>query len=343
MPPLYFPNEKFLVFIPENVSDKDREISIILSSTDETKPAKTTKVLLQKFPYWTGSYGWEVVDDEEAGKYGFKWTRKVAYVYPYWRVWESTAINQSQAYVDQYGAAENGFATVRTYDKTETFIIVPVTSYRSYIWLDYTVLNSVTGADSSIDGYTNTTALYDQAGNTATSEFETILDATKKSESGHEHEDLFRIANESDIKEGAPAAEGTDNDLSAALQYVLKKNRYCLQKHSIDSGDDDGSGTTYVPYFQKKDLKWYLPAYGQFTGVDFTPEDATDSASDYWSSTIGTTTSTAYIGSGEEKDRDLEFKIIAARVKDNNTSTAATVDNSSLAGGENGDSNTWVE
>lgn len=338
-------NEPFLLFIPENINDKDREIEIILSSSDASKPAETTKVLLQKYPNWTGNIGWEVVDDDETGKYGFKWTRKVAYVYPYWRLLESTAINQSQAYIDQYVAGDNGFATVGTYSKTEyVLVFIPTTSYRSYIWLDYTVLNSVEGADSSTDGYTNTLELYRQAGNTATSEFETILDATKKSESGHETEDLFRIANEGDIADGAPAAEGTDNDLSAIMEYIQKKNRYCLQMHSIDSGDSDGSGTTYVPYFQEKDLKWFLPAYGQFTGVDFTPENTTDSAADYWSSTIGTTTTTAFIGSGVEKDRDLEFAVIAVRVNENGYGTATvTVDNSSIAGGENGDTNNWLE
>lgn len=336
-------NEKFLLFIPENISDKDRSIEIILSSTDNEKPATTTKVLLQKFPNWTGNIGWEVVDDDEAGKYGFKWTRKVAYVYPYWRLLKSTATNQCQAYVDQYDAGTNGFATVGTYSKTEyQWGFIPITSYRSYIWLDYTVLNSVEGAGSDMDGYNNTLALYRQAGNTASSEFETILDATKKTESGHETEDLFRIANAGDISDGAPAEEGNDNDLSAIMQYIQKKNRYCLQKHSIDSGDNDGSGLTYVPYFQEKDLKWFLPAYGQFTGIDFTPDNPNDNAGDYWSSTTAGT-STAYIGSGVEKDRDLEFAVIAARVNDNNYGTAsATVDNTSLAGGENGDTNQWL-
>ena len=326
-------NEKFLLFIPENVSNQDRSIEIILSSTDTTKPATTTKVLLQKFPNWAGDIGWEVVDDDEAGKFGFKWTRKVAYVYPYWRFLQSTARNQCQSYIDQYDAGANGFATVGTYRKS-------IVQHRGYIWLDYTVLNSVEGADSSMDGYGNTLALYRQAGNTATSEFETILDATKKSESGHETEDLFRVANAGDISDGAPAEEGQDNDLSAIMEYVQKKNRYCLQKHSIDSGDSDGSGTTFVPYFQEKDLKWFLPAYGQFVG-DFTPENPNDTAADYWSSTTAGA-STAYIGSGAEKDRDLEFAVIAARVNENGYGTVAvTVDNSEMAGGENGEAQ-WV-
>ena len=329
-------DEPFLLFIPENINDKDREIKIILSSSDPDKPAETTKILLQKYPNWTGDIGWEVVDDDESGKYGFKWTRKVAYVYPYWRFLQYTAKSQCQAYINQYNAGANDFATVGTYRKS-------IVQHRGYIWLDYTVLNSVEGADSSKDGFNNTLELYRQAGNTATSEFETILDATKKSESGHEHEDLFRVANADDIKDGAPAEQGNDNDLSAIMEYIQKKNRYCLQKHSIDSGDSDGSGTTYVPYFQEKDLKWFLPAYGQFTEVDFTPENTTDTAADYWSSTTAGP-STAYIGSGAEKDRDLEFAVIAVRVNENGYGnvTVSEISTEEMAGGENGEAQ-WVE
>ncbi len=329
--------KRFLVFIPENISDKDRQISITLSSTDTGSTASSTKILLQKYPNWTGNIGWEVVDDDEAGKYGFKWTRKVAYVYPYWRLLQYTARSQCQAYIDQYNAGANGFATVGTYRKS-------IVQHRGYIWLDYTVLNSVEGADSSTDGFNNTLELYRQAGNTATSEFETILDATKKSESGHEHEDLFRVANAGDISDGAPAEQGNDNDLSAIMEYIQKKNRYCLQKHSIDSGDSDGSGTTYVPYFQEKDLKWFLPAYGQFSGVDFTPENTSDTAADYWSSTTAGP-STAYIGSGAEKDRDEEFAVIAVRVNEGGYKKEATIseiDTEDMAGGENGEAQ-WVE
>jgi hypothetical protein len=163
-----------------------------------------------------------------------------------------------------------------------------------------------------------------------------------KTESGHETENMFRLPGSSDSSE-VPRETGSNNDLSAIMEYIQKKNRYCVQRK--ESQDSEGNSiVTYVPHFQLKDLKWFLPAYGQFTGVDFTPEDATDSAADYWSSTIGTTTTTAFIGSGTEKDRDLEFKVIAARVNVNGVSTTATtVDNNSLTGGENGSTNNWVE
>ena len=330
-------NEKFLLFIPENISDQDRSIEIILSSRDATKPATTTKVLLQKFPNWTGGIGWEVVDDDEAGKYGFKWTRKVAYIYPYGqaRIFDSHVEDFCKNFVNTYGAGANNFATVHVYNHDWK-------SDRAYILLDYSVLNNVEGANSADDGYRNTKDLYNAAGTTATSQFETILTSTMKTESGHETENMFRLPGSSDSSE-VPRETGSNNDLSAIMEYIQKKNRYCVQRK--ESQDSEGNSiVTYVPHFQLNDLKWFLPAYGQFTGVDFTPEDATDSAADYWSSTIGTTTTTAFIGSGAEKDRDLEFKVIAARVNENGVSaTATTVDNNSLTGGENGSTNNWVE
>ena len=340
-------NERFYIFIEENINDKDREISLILRGTGSSS-ASTTKVLLQKYPNWTSAgFGWEVVDDAERGKYGFKWTRKVAIVYPYWRLAKSNAVNQSQDYIDQYNADENGFASVGTYSKTEKlFGFIPTTSYRSYIWLDYTVLNSVTDANSSTDGYANTHALYKRSGTTASSQFETILLNTYKTESGKEHENLFRIANESDVAEGAPAEQGKDNDLSAALEYIQKKNKYYLQINNINSGESDGSGKLYVPYFFESDLKWYLPAYSQFDYFIPDPNINGDDKSLYWSSTAPAEEENrdyAYIGNGSLQDRDLEYRVIAVRKDENDYgATTATVDNTSLAGGDNGSTNNWL-
>ena len=338
----------FYIFIPENMGNTDRQINLTLRGTGAST-ASTTKVLLQKCPNWTtGGFGWEVVDDGEQGKYGFKWTRKVAIVYPYWRLVKNNAINQSQEYVDNYGAGENGFATVGTYSKTEYLLgFIPTTSYRSYIWLDYTTLNSIKDADSDLDGYANTHGLYQKSGTTATSQFETILLSTYKTESGHENEKLFRIANDGDIADGAPAAQGQDNDLSAALEYIQKKNRYFVQTTTISSGESDGSGKLYVPYFKEEDLKWYLPAYGQFQYFTPDPNIPGDDKANYWSSTAPSEDDKrdyAYIGSGILQDRDLEYRIIAVRKDENGYGNATVqINNDSLAGGDNGDSNTWVE
>ena len=329
-------NKLFYLFIPENISNGDREIKLILKGTGSSS-ASTTKVLLQKNPNWTaGGFGWETVDDGESGKYGFKWTRKVAYIYPYGqaRILDSHVENYCKNFINNYGAGANGFATVVVYNHDWK-------SDRAYILLDYSKLNNVTGADSATEGFNNTLALYRQAGTTAASQFETILTTIKKTESGKETENMFRLPTDSEVSSGkVPAESGQANDLSAIMEYIQKKNRYYVQRNVIE--DSEGNDiVVYVPYFYESDLKWYLPAYGQFEYFNPDPNVANDAAANYWSSTTAGTT-TAWTGGKEEKDRDLEFRVIAVRKDENGYGNAtAIVDNTSMAGGENGEAQ-WV-
>ena len=325
-------NKLFYIFIPENLDEKDREISLILRGSGSSS-ASTTKVLLQKYPNWTvGGFGWETVDDGESGKYGFKWTRKVAYIYPYGqaRIFDSTVEDYCQNFINNYGAGANNFATVVVYNHDWK-------SDRAYILLDYSKLNNVTGADSAIEGFNNTLALYRHAGTTATSQFETILKTTMKTESGKENENMFRLPNDSEVSSGkVPAESGQVNDLSAIMEYIQKKNRYYLYKQT--GKDSDGNDiVTYVPHFKESDLKWYLPAYSQFQYFTPDPNIEGDNKANYWSSTTAGTT-TAWTGGPEEKDRDLEYRVIAVRRDENGYGNAtATVDNTSMAGGDNGE------
>ena len=324
----------FYIFIPENITDKDREITITLKSTVAGSTAQSIKTLSQKYPNWTaGGFGWEVVDDAESGTFGFKWTRKIAYIYPYSRLLASTARNHCQKFIDNYGAGTNNFATVG-------MISLGIAQNRAYILLDYSKLNNLTGADSPDNGYNNTLALYRQAGTTATSQFETIVTTTMKTESGHETEPMFRYPTNDEINRGCPAESGKANDLSAIMEYVQKKNRYHLQKRTVSG---DSSGNSYVPFFVESDLKWYLPAYGQFNYFTPDPNIPNDNKANYWSSTAVNGATDSYIGDGTPKDRDLEYRVIAVRRDENDYGKATvTVDNSSIAGGENGSTNNWL-
>ena len=305
-------NMLFYLFIPENIGNTDRQISITLKGTGNAS-ASTTKVLLQKCPNWTdGGFGWEVVDDDESGKYGFKWTRKVAYIYPYGqaRIFDDRVENFCKNWVSTYGADAKGFASVVVYNHN-------VVSDRAYILLDYSKLNNITGADSDTDGVSNTLALYRQSGTTATSQFETILKTTLKTESGKETENMFRLPTPEEVSSGkVPAESGTANDLSAIMEFIQKKNRYYVQKKTQQ--DSEGNPmVSYVPYFKEEDLKWYLPAYGQFQYFTPDPNIPGDDKANYWSSTAVDGASEAYIGDGTPKDRDLEYRVIAVRKKEN--------------------------
>ena len=106
----------------------------------------------------------------------------------------------------------------------------------------------------------------------------------------------------------------------------------------------DGYTTTLHPIISEDDIKWYLPAYGQFQYFTPDPNIPGDNKANYWSSTAVDGASQAYIGDGTPKDRDLKYRVIAVRKDENGYGNATVqVNNGSLAGGENGNSDTWVE
>jgi hypothetical protein len=213
-----------------------------------------------------------------------------------------------------------------------------------YIYIDYTKLNNLSTANSPDDGFSNTIALFNQGGGAASQAFETaILTAEKtKDDEGYQSDPLaFRNMNSVKDKDTGvtyTADNGSLNDLSGILTYILKKNRYNLQTTF------DGYTTTLNPIISEDDIKWYLPAYGQFRYFTPDPNIAGDDKANYWSSTAVNGAIYSYIGDGTQKDRDMEFSVIAVRRDENGYGNASVqVNNGSLAGGENGNSNTWVE
>ena len=338
-------NKLFYIFIPENISDKDREINLTLKGTGSSS-ATTTKVLLQKNPNWTaGGFGWEVVDDEEQGRYGFKWTRKVAYVLKFSYA-QITGIggnySRSQAkkfmedLINKYEAGEYAIEGEFKYNYSW------VQNMRRRIFIDYTKLNNITNANNTLDGFQNTNALYSAGGAAANLSFETALGSVLKVK-GDTSDDpyaLHKVVSTDDYhtKYGVEAEEGILNDLSGILTYILKKNRFHLQRITDEETD------AYHPIFKGDDLKWYLPAYGQFQYFTPDPNIPGDDKANYWSSTAVDGASQAYIGDGTPKDRDLEYRVIAVRMdeKGYGNVTVSDISTEEMKGGENGEAQ-WVE
>lgn len=346
-------NKLFYIFIPENIGNTDRQINLELRSTEESSTASTTKVLLQKNPNWTDrGFGWEVVDDEEEGEYGFKFTRKRTFIFPYklgnkdaWiapaQYTKEEAKNIATTIINSFNASS--FATTEYY--TQDYVTT-----RMYVQVDYTKLNTITGASSTEDGYANTLALYDLGGIVTTGALEVALENTKKTESGHEGEKMFRnpvsgddipsSAANVDVTLDADGNSKISEDLKGAITYILKKNRYYFQK-KIDS---DGYSTAYYAYFKRDDIKWYMPACGQFSVFTSNPNIENDIPHNYWSSTAENGEDSAYRGDQTLEDRTEKLRVIAVRKDENGYGNATVqVNNGSLAGGDNGDSNTWVE
>jgi hypothetical protein len=223
--------------------------------------------------------------------------------------------------------------------------------YRFCMVLDYTKLNTITEASDPIEGYKNTMALYALGGTATTSALETILLNVKKTETGKENENTFGYHSTNGECGGLDLTEGSETDLSGILSYILKKNRYYLFTEVDQLG-----GRYYAPIIKEDDIKWYLPAYEQFGTFVPNPNitdknGGTDSADDYWSSTAADNATNpadakSYHGGRVAISRATELGVIAVRNKDNDTYEApatVSVDNSSIAGGDNGSTNNWLE
>lgn len=288
------------VFAPENPGDKDRIITLSLE-VDGNSVAE--QQVTQKCPAWVDGqeYGWEQIDDNESGEYGFNWDRKINYIFPYDlgnKYTENEAREIINGIIEEYNA--KNYTSIVKFVRLDLLISQ---IYRLYVAIDYTKLNSLSGvANSSSNGLQNTKDLNDKAGTANTGSFELALKNTYKTESGHETENMFREPTTDETKK-VPAATGTNNLESGILNYVLKKNKYNIV---INEDTDKGITTTSVVL---NDIVWYLPAYGQFTSL---PEGMT--SSDYWSSTA--TDDSAYLGSGTAANgRDATHYVRAMRNK----------------------------
>ena len=350
----------FYVMIPENNSTYDRNIKITLYKKQNTNVSRTL-YMTQRCPRWTGdtpgSYGWETVDDNEDSKYGYTFTRRVGYVFVYGcgkltNLFKALGVTWTKDYTVNY--IFNNFVNPYGGEKiaSDKWYSYSLLDNRMYVYLDYTLLNNLEGVNSTTDGLTNTLNLFDFAGTAATSQVEIILDNVYKWEDGHQDEKAFRLSD--GVTNNEPNDDtlrpGVDGDLSGILNYVLRKNKYNLYNMN------DGTFTSAVPVINRADIKWYIPAYGQFS--TFVPDPnikdkdgGTDSADDYWSSTAAENATNpadakSYHGGGSAISRSTELGVIAVRVFDDDTKTAtATIDEinvEEMKGGENGEAQ-WVE
>lgn len=72
------------VFIPENIGNSDRNITITLKVEGTSDADAATKTIIQKCPSWNGgNVGYERIEENNGGNYpfGFLWDRKVTYSY----------------------------------------------------------------------------------------------------------------------------------------------------------------------------------------------------------------------------------------------------------------------
>ena len=280
------------VFIPENIGNSDRNITITLKVEGTSDADAATKTIIQKCPSWNGgNVGYERIEENNGGNYpfGFLWDRKVTYSYKGFLalLFKLVADSYKTANVD--------------YLKTSYKFVVGFRSV-STATIDYTALNnSLNVGMSKEDGLDNTRKLYTFKNIGSISEMEQDFDnlkilgykwQDKKTEGGH-YETVKNFA----------------------AKMVVMKNKFNVEKR--EQKDPEGNKVVfYVPDIDEKDILWYLPASNEQMGITDTEYPLSGT---YWSSTAANDNTNAYIyssgSSSVENGRMATHKIRAARKK----------------------------
>lgn len=285
------------VFIPENIGNSDRNITITLKVEGTSDADAATKTIIQKCPSWNGNnVGYERFEENNGGSYpfGFLWDRKVKYSYEgFWAFllkWSA----------DSYKTPETQEYLTTTWKITSG--ILPPWKSLTTASIDYTKLNNSLNVGMSTDnGLENTRKLYTFKGIGTISEMETtldnihILDLTweKKEQNGGDYQTVKNFA----------------------AKMVVMKNKFNVEKR--EQKDSEGNKVVfYVPDIEEKDILWYLPASNEQMGITDTEYLLSGT---YWSSTAADDNTNAYIyssgSSSVENGRMATHKIRAARKK----------------------------
>lgn len=287
------------IFLPENATETNRIVYLDFYLGSETSPVQTL-TMLQYCPDWVGNYGWEQIDDNESGDFGFNWTRQVYLTYKY-SIGAATNWNTNYNYIKSvrrnYG---NPFWTNVGY-----FYNTIRRNNRGYIHLDYSQVNDLSGSTSNSQGLENTIWLYNYGGDAATKAMEEgILSIMKSSGT----ETAFRIATKADDGDQAPLSTLTAVDANKiAISIALRKNRYNIRQTTAASEGEKG----YTPVLAA--IEWYLPAVDQFQNL---PRLQSITPNEYWSSTTTPgATGDPYDGSGAMQPRSNILKVRACRTR----------------------------
>lgn len=280
------------VFIPENIGNTDRNITITLKVDGTSDADAYKKTITQKCPSWNGNnVGYERFEKDNEGIYpfGFLWDRKVEYSY------QGFLALLFKWVANSYKTADVDYLT---------------TKYTFQLWfksittatIDYTAINnSLNVGMNTEDGLENTKKLYTFKNIGSISELENDFDnltilgykwQNKKTEGGH-YETVKNFA----------------------AKMAVMRNKFNIEKR--EQKDPEGNKVIfYVPDIEENDIVWYLPASNEQKGITDTEYPLSGT---YWSSTAADDNTHAYVysSSGESVigERMATHKIRAARRK----------------------------
>ena len=300
------------VFLPENVTEKDRTVTLNLSVDGKSV---ATKTVTQKCPAWDGNTGWEVLDDGQQGPWGFDSKKKDVFVY------NLGYIDITQFFLNNLRSTMqeivNQYDPNKTYTEYGTYETKTLIFRRSitcpYIVIDYSKFNNLGSNASSLDdGLTNTKQLFGLAGPVYSKALESaILNPTKL---GGDPVMINRFSYNHGLPDNVPQGVKDDNTFTttSVLSEVLKKNAYNLVTTTTGTGNEQI--TTTAPHIDASAIKWYLPANGQFSSMPAWIGTGPQ-ASQIWSSTVARnidSVSQAYLGVGQDA-RTTTHYVRAAR------------------------------
>lgn len=284
------------IFIPENIGNSTRDIIVSVKVDGKNNPEKDL-IIYQLPPLWNGDTGWEQINDNQSGVFGFLYTARHVYVYNDGD-WENIA-NQMRdkviALINQYNAS--------AYARCELYRVWA--KYRNYVEIDYSKLNQLgDNANSLTDGETNTRQLFLLGGTALSNNFEKALQNLKRINDASTTAYVRRRS--TDPSSVPTEVEGSLINESQMLVNVLKKNRYFLNTSTV------GDFTTTTALIRPEDIVWCIPAVDQFNGAPSWREGALMESGAYWSSTAAGAT-TAYTNGNTEASRTLTKLIRVVR------------------------------
>lgn len=268
------------VFMEENAERDAVERNVTLNLYKTDFPAEKKILTINQLPVnWNGDLGNERIEDGDY-PWGFKWTRDVKFEYKPSGLFDS-ALAKVWVWLVQifYPTLGNNMNSGGLFENPTAEIN----------YSDFNSLNTTTAA-SSTDGLNNTLDLFNYTGGSADALESTLLNW------GYEITDV--------------TGENENTSEYAALM-CLKKNAFT----TATRGEDDGQSIT-VPVIEDEDVKWYLPASGQFPINDVQyPLNG-----DYWTSTAVPGSESAYKytvnGNATVEDRASVLNVRAVRRAD---------------------------
>lgn len=264
-------NHVVYVFVPENVSNKTRNITLsIYGLSNNGDDSEKEIVLTQKPVHWynpkgtpdASSIGLELLIENGQIDWGFCWE------------------GISEEYTTDHGGwgqykkvpdalANAGFDLEQLRDTTFYISIFPDKNAADewVLQINYDKIGNIEIAEDPNNGYENTLELYNFDGISTLSAIKDFIGSYPN------------IAYTSNSGQANIA-----NTLDFAAMYALKRNRF----HLFYQENVDGDVDVNIPFIEENDIKWYLPAKEQFKqiidlnanwGQQFTFNDS------YWTST----------------------------------------------------------